>query len=141
MHKKSNEVASTLQGGEVHDEWAAGYRTPENEAFYDLSFDYLAGVYGDAADGEVLDAGCGSSTESIQLAKRVTALSRWMYRIASSRSRAKQWPTAAYKITSAIIGPTSRHCRFRTARFRASSAGVCSCTCRRSRPPSPSWRG
>lgn len=70
MPEKSNEVASTLQGGEVHDGWTAGYRTPENEAFYDLAFDYLAGVYGDAADGEVLDAGCGSSTKSIHLAKR-----------------------------------------------------------------------
>lgn len=43
---------------------------PENEAFYDLAFDYLATVYGSPEHGEVLDAGCGSSTKSIHLARR-----------------------------------------------------------------------
>lgn len=70
MLEKNNDVTATLQGSEVHDGWTSGYRTPENEAFYDMAFDYLATVYGTPGDAEVLDAGCGSSTKSIHLAKR-----------------------------------------------------------------------
>ena len=66
----SDEVKSTLQGREVHDGWTRDYRTAENEAFYDLAFDYLATVFGKPDDGLTLDAGCGSSTKTIHLAKR-----------------------------------------------------------------------
>ena len=71
MHVNPNdEVTSTLQGSEVHDGWTSGYRTLENEAFYNLAFDYLSTVYGPPGDAPVLDAGCGTSTKSIHLAKR-----------------------------------------------------------------------
>lgn len=66
----NDEVTSTLQGSEVHDGWTSGYRTPENEAFYNLAFDYLRGVFGQPDAAPVLDAGCGSSTKSIHLARR-----------------------------------------------------------------------
>lgn len=63
-------VKATLQEMEVHDGWTSGYRTPENEPFYDLAFDYLADVYGPPSDDPVLDAGCGSSTKTVHLARR-----------------------------------------------------------------------
>ena len=59
-----------MQDMEVHDLWTRGYRTPENEAFYNLAFDYLARIYGAPGSDPVLDAGCGSSTKSIHLARR-----------------------------------------------------------------------
>ena len=63
-------VSNTLQNLEVHQSWASAYRTPENEPFYQAAFDYVQSVFGDPQDGPVLDAGCGSSTKSIHLAKR-----------------------------------------------------------------------
>lgn len=67
---QKQEVKATLQEMEVHDGWTSGYRTPENEPFYELAFDYLASVYGTPGDEPILDAGCGSSTKTIHLARR-----------------------------------------------------------------------
>lgn len=67
---RAQEVKKTLQDMEVHKSWTSGYRTPENEWFYNLAFDFLAGVYGPPGSEPVLDAGCGSSTKSIHLARR-----------------------------------------------------------------------
>lgn len=67
---RGQEVNKTLQDMEVHESWTSGYRTPENERFYDLAFDCLTGVYGSPGTEAVLDAGCGSSTKSIHLAQR-----------------------------------------------------------------------
>ena len=67
---RGQEVKKTLQDMEVHNSWTSGYRTPENEWFYNLAFDYLAGTYGSPGTEAVLDAGCGSSTKSIHLARR-----------------------------------------------------------------------
>lgn len=63
------EVKATLQQMEVHDGWTSGYRTPENEPFYALAFDYLASIYGAPGAEPVLDAGCGSSTKTVHLAR------------------------------------------------------------------------
>lgn len=67
---RGHEVKKTLQDMEVHEGWTSGYRTAENERFYNLAFDYLAKVYGPPGKEAVLDAGCGSSTKSIHLARR-----------------------------------------------------------------------
>lgn len=64
------EVKATLQDMDAHRSWMSRYRTPENDAFYNLAFDYAARVYGPPGAGVVLDAGCGSSTKSIHLARR-----------------------------------------------------------------------
>jgi len=65
-----NEPKSTLQQMAVHDVWSRQYRSGENAAFYALAFDYLASVLGDPDAAPVLDAGCGSGTKSLELAKR-----------------------------------------------------------------------
>ena len=39
-------------------------------AFYDLAFDHIARTFGSPGEDVVLDAGCGSCTKSIQLARR-----------------------------------------------------------------------
>lgn len=67
---RAQAVRKTLQDMEVHDSWASGYRTAENERFYNLAFDRLLAIYGPAGTEPVLDAGCGSSTKSIHLARR-----------------------------------------------------------------------
>ena len=65
-----SDVRATLQDRRIHESWTTGYRTPENEPFYNVAFDYLRTVYGPPGDDVVLDAGCGSGTKSIHLARR-----------------------------------------------------------------------
>lgn len=67
---KTEEVKNTLQAILVHDSWVSVYRTSENEHFYDLAFDYLMTVYGPTDADAVLDAGCGTGTKTVHLAKR-----------------------------------------------------------------------
>lgn len=64
------EPKSTLQTMEVHDIWTQQFRTPENDRFYGLAFDYIAECFGPPGDAPVLDAGCGSAVKTIQLARR-----------------------------------------------------------------------
>lgn len=63
------EPKQTLQTMEVHDSWAGHYRSPENEPFYELAFDFIAKELG-RVDGQVIDAGCGSATKTLHLVKR-----------------------------------------------------------------------
>jgi len=67
---RGRDVLPTLRDLGVHESWSSGYRTAENEAFYDLAFDHIAQVFGPPAGDAVLDAGCGSCTKSIHLARR-----------------------------------------------------------------------
>jgi SAM-dependent methyltransferase len=67
---RRNDVAPTLRDLSVHESWSSGYRTPENEAFYDLAFGYVAQTFGPPGKEAVLDAGCGSCTKAIHLARR-----------------------------------------------------------------------
>lgn len=64
------EPKSTLQTMEVHDGWTRDFRTPENDRFFNMAFDYIAGCFGPPGDERVLDAGCGSGTKSLHLARR-----------------------------------------------------------------------
>jgi ubiquinone/menaquinone biosynthesis C-methylase UbiE len=64
------EPKSTLQEMEVHASWMKNFRTKENDRFFGMAFDYVASLFGDPAGPPVLDAGCGSGTKSLQLAKR-----------------------------------------------------------------------
>jgi SAM-dependent methyltransferase len=64
------EVRATLRDIGIHESWTSGYRTAENDAFYRLAFDHVARAFGPPGDEPVLDAGCGSGTKTIQLARR-----------------------------------------------------------------------
>lgn len=64
------EPKSTLQTMEVHDVWTRQFRSPENDRFYDMAFDYISACFGPPGPDPVLDAGCGSAVKSIQLARR-----------------------------------------------------------------------
>ena len=64
------EPKSTLQAMDVHESWSRGFRSAENDAFYGLAFDFIARTFGDPAAARVVDAGCGSATKSLQLARR-----------------------------------------------------------------------
>ena len=64
------EPKKVLQDMEVHDQWIGHFRSAENEPFYDLAFDYIARKFGDPSQALVVDAGCGSATKTLNLAKR-----------------------------------------------------------------------
>lgn len=64
------EPKSTLQTMEVHDGWTRDFRTPENDRFFNMAFDYIAECFGPPGEERVLDAGCGSGTKSLHLARR-----------------------------------------------------------------------
>jgi SAM-dependent methyltransferase len=66
----SDQVASCLSRPAVHRQWENDYRTPENEAFYELAFDELVRTLQPAADAVILDAGCGTGAHSARLARR-----------------------------------------------------------------------
>ena len=67
---KSNRVKQILQQPDIHHKWTSSYRTGENDLFYELSFDYIANLINPPRPSQILDAGCGSCTKSILLAKR-----------------------------------------------------------------------
>lgn len=66
----SEDVKSTLAKLDVHEEWVKHYRTPENEPFFKLAFDYILRVLDAPRGSIILDAGCGTCAKSILLANR-----------------------------------------------------------------------
>jgi ubiquinone/menaquinone biosynthesis C-methylase UbiE len=76
-HSHGSEPASdskitkeTLQELDVHDSWASGYRTPENDRFFDEAFDLIKRQLQPNASDKLLEVGCGSCTKTVRLAKR-----------------------------------------------------------------------
>lgn len=61
---------STLQKSGIHAEWVDNYRTPENEHFYSMAFDYIVSRFAAPQGATVLDAGCGSCAKSRNLVDR-----------------------------------------------------------------------
>lgn len=59
-----------LAGSDIHEQWVSMYRTPEQQAFYELAFDEIARRLAAPREATILDAGCGSCAKSILLAKR-----------------------------------------------------------------------
>lgn len=64
------EPKTTLQDIDVHSVWSRQFRGDENRAFYSLAFNHIAHLFGDPTESPVLDAGCGSGTKSVALARR-----------------------------------------------------------------------
>lgn len=64
------EPKTVLQEMEVHSQWIGHFRGRENEPFYDLAFDFIAEQFGSPDGTSVVDAGCGSGTKSLHLARR-----------------------------------------------------------------------
>lgn len=67
---KTESAESTLQKSSIHEEWVDNYRTPENEKFYAMAFDYIAKAFAAPPGATVLDAGCGSCAKSRNLVDR-----------------------------------------------------------------------
>ena len=55
---------------EVHDVWTQQFRTAENDRFFNLAFDFVRECFDPPSEERVLDAGCGSGTKSLHLARR-----------------------------------------------------------------------
>ena len=67
---KSASSASALAGPEIHEEWSARYRIDENEAVFEGAFDRIVEAFGPPPGARVLDAGCGTGSQSVRLARR-----------------------------------------------------------------------
>lgn len=65
-----NEITKTLEKPDVHEEWIKSYRIKENAIFYDEVFDKICYTLRTSGNSTFLDAGCGSGSHSIRLAKR-----------------------------------------------------------------------
>lgn len=63
-------VERSLAGHEIHDEWEARYRTPENLRFGELAIERLVTVVGAEPGATFLDAGCGTGFNAVRLARR-----------------------------------------------------------------------
>lgn len=61
---------SAMADATIHEQWAATYRSPEAQPFYELAFDEIVRRLGAPRDAVILDAGCGSCAKSVLLAKR-----------------------------------------------------------------------
>ncbi|MES9969200.1 MAG: class I SAM-dependent methyltransferase [Candidatus Thiodiazotropha sp.] len=68
--KNSNDAEKTLRKNMIHDEWIDNYRTPDNQKFYDMAFDYIRDAFSQTDGKTVLDAGCGSCAKSKNLVDR-----------------------------------------------------------------------
>jgi 2-polyprenyl-3-methyl-5-hydroxy-6-metoxy-1,4-benzoquinol methylase len=62
--------SDTLAESTVHEEWEAGYRSEENEAFFEEAFDRFLALVDPPPGARFLDAGCGPGFHSIRLARR-----------------------------------------------------------------------
>lgn len=67
---KASDAESTLKQSGIHEEWVDNYRTPDNEHFYNMAFDFIAKSFGSPKGATVVDAGCGSCAKSKNLADR-----------------------------------------------------------------------
>jgi ubiquinone/menaquinone biosynthesis C-methylase UbiE len=63
-------VENLLARPEVHQKWEGGYRTEENERFYEGAFDYILEVLKPPPGATILDVGCGPCAHSARLARR-----------------------------------------------------------------------
>lgn len=69
-HFASEQVAAYLAKPAIHQQWESDYRTPDNEAFYNLACDALVRTLQAPADSILLDAGCGPGYHSMRFARR-----------------------------------------------------------------------
>lgn len=63
-------VENLLAQPDVHRQWAGGYRTPDNEIFFERAFDLITSELKAPAGATFLDAGCGSCAHTVRLARR-----------------------------------------------------------------------
>ena len=71
MRKSASDIVqSTLQRGDVHEQWIREFYTDESRSLYEMAFDDIAGVLALHEKSPVLDAGCGDGAHTIRLARR-----------------------------------------------------------------------
>ncbi len=60
-----------LSDESIHRQWVGGYRTPDNDLFYDEAFEFIfSHLENKPSKNLFLDIGCGSCAQSMRLAKR-----------------------------------------------------------------------
>ena len=87
---RSDLVARTLGGAELHDRWERTYRTDANEQLYEAIFDRLLRVL-PPPGSHILDAGCGVGAHTQRLARRgfrVTGVDLSAHVVSQARERA-----------------------------------------------------
>lgn len=66
----SESVERFLAQPDIHQEWIDTYYRAENQAYYELVFDYIISILKPSKGSMFLDAGCGNCAHSIRLANR-----------------------------------------------------------------------
>lgn len=66
----SKKVKATLAQKDIHMKWESGFRTIENERFYEIAFDRIEKFLNANHGSVILDVGCGICAHSVRLAKR-----------------------------------------------------------------------
>jgi ubiquinone/menaquinone biosynthesis C-methylase UbiE len=66
----TEQVKKDLERFDTHQKWISVYRNPEVAPFYELAFDYITSMLRSPRGSRFLDAGCGTCSHSIRLAKR-----------------------------------------------------------------------
>jgi len=66
----SENVKKYLKNRSVHQKWVKNYRCSENEKYFNQVFDYISRFLSAPENSIFLDAGCGSCSHSMRLAKR-----------------------------------------------------------------------
>jgi ubiquinone/menaquinone biosynthesis C-methylase UbiE len=69
-NSESKLVEHLLAKPDVHEKWEGGYRTAENESFYELAFDDIIDALRPPEGATFLDVGCGPCAHSVRLARR-----------------------------------------------------------------------
>lgn len=60
---------STLSHALVHESWSSGFRTSANDKFFARAFERILSIVGASSGDKFLDAGCGSATKTLILAR------------------------------------------------------------------------
>ena len=127
---RSAASARALSGSEIHDEWSARYRTADNEAAFDAAFDMILQAFGAPPDATILDAGCGTASHTIRLARRGFRIRSVDFsEHALDQAREQRRPRRAWPTGWSSVRRTCCRCRSRTVSSSTRSAGACCSTC------------
>ncbi len=70
IEPKSETLEQTLARDDVHEQWDQDYRSPESLEYLDRVLDRLIPILTAKPGAVILDAGCGTAVNAIQLARR-----------------------------------------------------------------------
>lgn len=89
MTFRSRDFEVTLSKPDIHKKWSQSFRSIESESFYRNAISKIAEVVDFRSGKKLLDAGCGTCSQSIRLARykiQITAIDKSSYAIEQARN-------------------------------------------------------